>query len=195
METKAIGAELVQVITDVVNQLNTELNKTGDTSATAKIKALKPGMQGTIAEIVRGLLKLMRLCLEQLEQLTIKAYQVVSQIDAGMAMADFAIRALGEIGSFFIISVLIVITSLLVIDRDFQKSMDRLEDAALNFRDLFKDWGAIIRQDVFGNRKERRRLLEEEREKQRTDSGVDIPPVVKSRDKKAKTKRSLNPFS
>ncbi|MFK7843858.1 MAG: DNA translocase FtsK [Rhodothermales bacterium] len=114
---------------------------------------------------------------------------------AGMAMADFAIRALGEIGSFFIISVLIIITSLLVIDRDFQKSMDRLEDAALNFRDLFKDWGAIIRQDVFGNRKERRRLLEEERARQNADSGVDIPPVVKAKEKKPGIAASLNPFS
>ncbi len=112
---------------------------------------------------------------------------------AGMAMADFAIRALGEIGSFFIISVLIIITALLVIDRDFQKSMDRLEDAALNFRDLFKDWGTIIREDVFGNRKERRKILEEERARQRTDTGVDIPPVLK--EKKATVRSSFNPFS
>ena len=89
--------------------------------------------------------------------------------NAGLAMADFAIRALGEIGSFFIISVLILITGLLVIDRDFQKSMDRLEDAALNVRDLFTDWGTIIGREVFGNRKERRKLLDEERARQRAD--------------------------
>ncbi len=82
---------------------------------------------------------------------------------AGLAMADFAIRALGEIGSFFIITVLIIITALLVVDRDFQKSMDRLEDAALSFKDLFKDWGTIIRRDVIGNRKVRKKLLDDER--------------------------------
>ena len=62
-----------------------------------------------------------------------------------MAMADFAIRALGVFGSFFIITVLIIITSLLIIDRDFQKSFDRIEDTALSIRDLFKDWGSIIK--------------------------------------------------
>ena len=91
---------------------------------------------------------------------------------AGLAMADFAIRALGEIGSLFIITVLITITALLVIDRDFQKSMDRLEDAALSFKDLFKDWGTIIRGDLIGNRKARRQMLEEERKRQRLDPGT-----------------------
>lgn len=98
---------------------------------------------------------------------------------AGLAMADFAIRALGEIGSFFIISVLIVITALLVIDRDFQKSMDRLEDAALNIRDLFKDWGMIIKKDVFGNRKERIKQLGEDRIKQDIGDSREAPVAKK----------------
>ncbi len=84
----------------------------------------------------------------------------------GLAMADFAIRALGIIGSFFIITVLILITALLVIDRDFQKSMDRLEDTVLNARDLFKDWGKIIKSEVVDNRIERKKQLDAERGKQ-----------------------------
>ncbi|MEM8484554.1 MAG: DNA translocase FtsK [Bacteroidota bacterium] len=107
--------------------------------------------------------------------------------NAGLAMADFAIRALGEIGSFFIISVLILITALLVIDRDFQKSMDRLEDAALNVRDLFTDWGTIIGREVFGNRKERRKLLDEERARQRTGEYLEeLPPQQGDAKKSAK---------
>lgn len=85
---------------------------------------------------------------------------------AGMAMADFAIRALGVIGSFFIIMVLLVITALLIIDRDFQKSIDRLEDSVLNIRDLFKDWGKIIKSEVIDHRVERKKLLEKERDMQ-----------------------------
>ena len=86
---------------------------------------------------------------------------------AGLGMADFAIRALGEIGSFFIISILILITALLLIDRDFQKSMDRVEDAVLTIRDIFKDWWTIIKYELFGNRKERIKQLEVDRGKQR----------------------------
>ncbi len=97
----------------------------------------------------------------------------------GMAMADFAIRALGVIGSFFIITVLILITALLVIDRDFQKSMDRLEDTVLNVRDLFKDWGKIIKTEVVDNRNERKKQLEVERGKQ------PLPDMIPPEEKKA----------
>lgn len=108
---------------------------------------------------------------------------------AGMAMADFAIRALGEFGSFFIITVLIVITALLVIDRDFQKSFDRIEDTALSIRDLFKDWGTIIKRDVFDNRKERVKQQKEDRTREGEIQLPNVPPpsLGKKKDKAGAT--------
>ena len=67
--------------------------------------------------------------------------------NVGMGIADFSIRALGAIGSFLAIALLMLITTLLVIDRDVQKTLERIEDFFKDIRDEFKKFFKRITSD------------------------------------------------
>lgn len=85
--------------------------------------------------------------------------------NVGLGLADSLSRALGSVGSFFFISVMILITVMLMIDRDLQRSMDRAEEIIVSLWDLLKSWFNIIKQEVSGNRKDRIQKLNQERER------------------------------
>lgn len=85
--------------------------------------------------------------------------------NVGLGLADSLSRALGAVGSFFFISVMILITVMLMIDRDLQRSMDRAEEIIVSLWDLLKSWFNIIKQEISGNRKDRIQKLNQERER------------------------------
>lgn len=85
--------------------------------------------------------------------------------NVGLGLADSLSRALGAVGSFFFISVMILITVMLMIDRDLQRSMDRAEEIIVSLWDLLKSWFTIIKQEISGNRKDRIKKLSKERER------------------------------
>ena len=89
-QSKAIGAELIKALTSLVHALNTRLDDKSEGGAVAQIKTLEPETKGLIAEAIRGLLKFIQFCLEQLERITLVAYHTISQIDAGLALVQVA---------------------------------------------------------------------------------------------------------
>lgn len=83
-ESKAIGGSIVGVLTDLAESLNQVMsNQNGDVD---KIKLIKPDTQGFIADVVRGLLEFIELAAEKMEYITVEAYRLIVQIDAGIAM-------------------------------------------------------------------------------------------------------------
>ena len=73
----------------------------------------------------------------------------------GLGVANFTIRALGTLGSLFAILVLILITVLLVIDRDVQQTMERIEDFFKDTVEVVKSFFAFVAESVKGEVKQR----------------------------------------
>lgn len=65
----------------------------------------------------------------------------------GLTLATFLKVVLGPIGSFILQIVGLAITALLMIDRDIQVSIDRLEAGAVRFREKSAEWMAKLRKD------------------------------------------------
>lgn len=84
----------------------------------------------------------------------------------GSGAAAWMERVFGTIGSIVILALSAIIVSLLMIDRDIQKSIDRIEEIFFETKEAIKDWSAKSK----AHRSERRTELKErkkEREKKR----------------------------
>ncbi|MEZ4703421.1 MAG: DNA translocase FtsK [Rhodothermales bacterium] len=81
----------------------------------------------------------------------------------GIGIADWLIRVFGGAGSFFLMGVFIMITAMLIIDRDLQRSMDRVEEIIGFFFTAIKDGFLLIKREVVDNRQSRINRLEKSR--------------------------------
>lgn len=94
----------------------------------------------------------------------------------GSGAAAWMERVFGTIGSIVILALSAIIVSLLMIDRDIQKSIDRIEEIFFETKETFKDWTARSK----AHRAERRTELTErkkEREKKREEL-ISAQPVA-----------------
>lgn len=82
----------------------------------------------------------------------------------GLGTAGWMQHVFGTVGSLILLLLLIAVTLLLWIDRDIQKTMDRVEDAFLSIRARFTTGVDDFRERRLERRAERARLLEERRQ-------------------------------
>jgi S-DNA-T family DNA segregation ATPase FtsK/SpoIIIE len=73
----------------------------------------------------------------------------------GLGIADWMIRVFGGAGSFFLITALVLITGMLIIDRDLQRSMDRIEEMIGFVFYAIKTGFLLIKKEVVDNRQTR----------------------------------------
>jgi S-DNA-T family DNA segregation ATPase FtsK/SpoIIIE len=106
----------------------------------------------------------------------------------GLGTADWMIRVFGTFGALILQVLSLAVVILLMVDRDIQKSMDRIEDGVFAMKEAYKDWTARNK----AHRKARRELLTEqktEREKIRQDEQKKIleaaPAILAKEQKKA----------
>ena len=88
----------------------------------------------------------------------------------GQGLAGWMRQVFGALGSFVILALLVIVTLLLVINRDIQRSLDRVEEWVLKVRAWFRDWRADQKERQGERRDERTRLRKErkaERAKER----------------------------
>ncbi len=81
----------------------------------------------------------------------------------GIGIADWLIRVFGATGSFFLMTVVTMITAMLIIDRDLQRSMDRLEEGIVFMFNAIKGGFMAIKREVVDNRPARVDRLNRER--------------------------------
>ena len=81
----------------------------------------------------------------------------------GYSIADWLIHIFGTPGSFFLLCLSILITTMLIVDRDIQRSIDRVEDAVLGLRDAFVDGFKIFKHEITDGREGRLSRLRERR--------------------------------
>lgn len=79
----------------------------------------------------------------------------------GQGIAGWMRQVFGGLGSFVILALLVIVTLLLVIDRDIQRSLDRIEEWFQKARTWFKDWRAAQKERHGERRAERARLRDE----------------------------------
>lgn len=99
----------------------------------------------------------------------------------GLGTADWMIRVFGTYGALILQLLVLAVVILLMVDRDIQKSMDRIEDAVFAMKESHKDWRARNK----AHRQKRREFLKEqkvERDKARKEEGkkiLETPPPPK----------------
>ncbi len=79
----------------------------------------------------------------------------------GQGLAVWMRQVFGALGSFVILALLVIITLLLVINRDIQRSLDRVEEWFQKAHAWFKDWRANQKESQGERRAERDRLRKE----------------------------------
>ena len=85
----------------------------------------------------------------------------------GQGIATWMQQVFGALGSFVVLALLVTVTLLLVIDRDIQRSLDRVEDAVQRIRAWFKEWRAEWKENAQERRAEQARLREADRAERR----------------------------
>ncbi len=88
----------------------------------------------------------------------------------GMGIAGWMQRIVGAAGSFLILIVLLLITMMLVIDHDIQRTLDRFAEVIPGLRDRMHEWSSERKKQRLERRAERMRLIQErevERERRR----------------------------
>ena len=88
----------------------------------------------------------------------------------GMGVADFSIRALGTLGSLFAIVVLMLITALLMIDRDVQQTMERIEEFFQDIVDVVKGFFAFVVENIKGDATEEKSAAKKEKKKKKAEA-------------------------
>ncbi len=102
----------------------------------------------------------------------------------GFGTAAWMVRVFGTYGAIILQLLTLAVVILLMVDRDIQKSMDRIEDAVFAMKENIKDWTARNR----AHRQKRREVLKEqkvERKKAREDQKqkiLDTPAVEEPRE-------------
>ncbi len=81
----------------------------------------------------------------------------------GLGAAGWMQRVFGTAGSLILTLLTLVVTVLLVVDHDIQRSIDRVEEFVKNLRERLKSWREGQRGQRAERRAERKRLLEERR--------------------------------
>lgn len=100
----------------------------------------------------------------------------------GQGVAGWMRQVFGAVGAFVLLLLMLVVTVLLVIDHDIQRSIDRLEDAVASAKFRFQDWRADWK-----TRSEERRSAKEKRLAERQKIREQ---AKREREKKLKTAQS-----
>lgn len=110
----------------------------------------------------------------------------------GMGVAGWMMRVVGTTGSFVLLLLALVVTVLMLIDRDIQKSLDRLEEFVTSFRSRITTWWSN-QTAGYKERRDERRKLKAEALRQREAERTQRQREKKQRQTEARTKQAPEP--
>lgn len=88
----------------------------------------------------------------------------------GLGAAGWMERVFGTVGSILLLLLVLFVTTLLLVDHDIQRTMDRVEDWIMSFRSSLAGWFSGHAEQYGAWREERRALLDEAREERQPSS-------------------------
>jgi len=88
----------------------------------------------------------------------------------GMGLAGWLQHVLGAAGSFIALTLLLLITTLMIVDHDIQRSLDRVEQSLQGARDRFARWTGELKERQVERREERAALRAEKQATQQAEA-------------------------
>ncbi len=110
----------------------------------------------------------------------------------GYGLAGWLQHVLGAVGSFLILGLLLLVTLLMIVDHDIQRSIDRLENGFSALRDGFSSWTENIKERQAERRQERAEARKERREDKQSEQ-KDATTPASSEPERKRTSSSAAP--